>query len=127
MKSNETIKGEPAEEFIFQHGDIFGVKGQKFEKEFMANFVIPMRREIASMLLASKVQAGWDPEQDESYQEEITSHVEECFTMADAFIKAEFDTLPIERYFQLYMEGPASKSMGDILKQVVDRAQDYSL
>lgn len=126
-KSSETVKGEPAEESIFQHGDIFGVKGKAFTQQFMANFVLPTRREVATMVLASKVQAGWDPVQDEGYRDEITSHVEECFTIADAFISAEFETLDVEKYFALYMNGPASKDISEVLAAAVDKAQDYSL
>lgn len=116
----------PDESKVFSQGDIYGVKGKTFTESFMANYVIPTRKEMAMMLMASRTQAG---EEYGEQPDQMLKFAEECFKQADAFLAAEFATLDVEAYFQVYLNnGPADmgSTIEDVMKAAVANAQNYS-
>ncbi len=105
-------------------GGIYYAKGPEFHLKFMAGFVMPFRREMMQMIVASRIQAG-------DFAEGLGSaaaqeFVSECYVLADAVVLAERKTLDARmgEYWDLYME--QGKSTDDVMAAVAEMHQDFS-
>lgn len=104
-------------------GGIYFAKGPEFHLKFMAGFIMPFRRELMQMALASTIQREGAP----STAQGVMDLVNMSYAIADAAVLQERATLDAEmaRYWDLYLE--QGKSTDEVMKAVQESHQDYSL
>ena len=100
---------------------IFLAKGPQFYEVFMAQLIMPYRREMASMALAAMIQSG------ELDQRTMGEMVTAAFAFADEMTIQERLTLDAKMpdYWALYLSH--NKSTDDVMASVQDSATDWSL
>lgn len=99
---------------------IFYAKGPNFHQTFMASYIMPLRRGVAELVVASFVQRHGLPE-------DIATLCDTAWEIADQFALRERETLDahLGDYWNLYMQ--QNKSTDEVMDAVIDAAQDWSV
>lgn len=100
-------------------GRIVVTQGREFWSDFIGQTVLPMRREIASMLLAQQLHST-------PLEQTTPEHIDKAFQLADDFLLHEKSSLAkkLSDYWDLYME---RGDLEDVLKVAIENSKDFSL
>ena len=98
---------------------IIAVQGEQFWRDFIAGTIIPVRREMTMMVIASSLQ-------NPAVDMEIPDLIQYATDVADEFCLREKASLAkrVKEYFELYME---RGDLDQILKVAIDTDKDYSV
>lgn len=104
-------------------GGIFYAKGPEFHLRFMAGFVMPFRREIMQMVMASTIQREGAPTTIQGMEDLVRGSYE----IADLAVIIERETLDAKMsdYWKLYLQ--QGKSTDDVMAALQEEQADYSL
>lgn len=101
-------------------GGIYYSKGPEFHTKFMAQYIMPFRRETMMMCLGSMIQSGAELSNTKAL-------ARAAYAIADEIVLMERVTLDpkMGMYWDLYIE--QSKSTDEVMKAVEEMREDYHL
>ncbi len=128
--TGEAFKGRSGDDAVQfdENSGLYFVHSEEFVSGYMGKYVMPVRREMASMFLASMIQAHKEV-RSSWYREHASDLAATAFAMADGMLLNEADTLKphLGSYYQAYLGDKDSRDIEKIMTAVMTESQEHHL
>ena len=123
------FKGKPGTDAVQfdENSGLYFVHGDEFVKGYMGQYVMPVRREMASMFMASMIQAG--EVSGGLNDSDAVTLASKALMLADALLLHEAESVQenLSKYYRAYLGDKDTKDVEAIMSAVMSEAQDHHL